>query len=566
MGQASKVIIFFLYCCYGYCWAETLKQIHYTIEGVSSEILENINNTITPLKEAYIKQQITNTIYQKELKEQVINAITPYGFYHPYVRITHTKGKKSEYTNIKITLGSQVIITSMKVHINGHGANSPSLNNVLKYLPSKKGNAFNSIEYEQSKDLISSWAINNGYINGDFMINQVKLNVLNNTAEIILIYDTKEQFFFGDTTMSKSKLNHELLTKYLGYRKGDVFNPNGIVNSYLNLSNSDFFKFVNIIPNFENQQDNAIPITIELKENQPIKLAAGIGYDTDVLFNTQLSAQHRIINSRGHSLLINGQYNENIITVNCQYLMPGIHPSIEQTSIYLKAKKFSISAGTSKSLLTGISWTSKKSKWTAQFGCSNLQESYKIYKDNKQAKKIFILGEYNLQYKQVNNNTFPTVGYRAYGAVIGALKTFLSDNSFVQTKFAIDWIATFKQIRIIQKNTFGVIFFGELPLSLQFLTGGNDSVRAYEFKSLGPGKYLYTNSLDIQIPIYRKIYGLLFYDAGNVTNTAYSHLKQSIGIGLMWNSDIGPINLGIARNLGEKNIKHRFYFSIGIEI
>ncbi len=89
-----------------------------------------------------------------------------------------------------------------------------------------------------------------------------------------------------------------------------------------------------------------------------------------------------------------------------------------------------------------------------------------------------------------------------------------------------------------------------------FRAGGDDSVRGYSYRSLGPlladgtvtgGNSLFTTSLEFAHPLAASmpsLWGAVFIDAGNAANS-FRTLKPKIGtgIGLRWRSPVGPLNL-----------------------
>ena len=111
-----------------------------------------------------------------------------------------------------------------------------------------------------------------------------------------------------------------------------------------------------------------------------------------------------------------------------------------------------------------------------------------------------------------------------------------------------------------------------VPDSQKFRAGGDESVRGYSYRSLGPivdgavgsGTTLYTTSLEVARPISAtmpSLWGALFIDAGNAAN---SFVKPAVGYGLgvRWRSPVGPLRLdwAWARETGEG----RLHFSVGI--
>ena len=124
---------------------------------------------------------------------------------------------------------------------------------------------------------------------------------------------------------------------------------------------------------------------------------------------------------------------------------------------------------------------------------------------------------------------------------------------------------------------FGQVFLGAnhvVPESQQFRAGGDDSVRGYAYRSLGPlvdgavgsGNVMYTLSGEVARPISTampSLWGALFVDAGNAANSwANLHPAVGVGVGLRWRSPVGPLRLDWA--YGRETRKSRIHFSVGI--
>lgn len=114
----------------------------------------------------------------------------------------------------------------------------------------------------------------------------------------------------------------------------------------------------------------------------------------------------------------------------------------------------------------------------------------------------------------------------------------------------------------------------EVPDVLLFRAGGDDSVRGYAYRSLGPvvgtavgsGKALATASAEVARPISKEwpqFWGAAFVDAGRAANS-FSELKPAVGVGVgvRWRSPVGPLRLDIAR--GRETGENRLHFSLGI--
>ncbi|HBA71440.1 MAG TPA: outer membrane protein assembly factor, partial [Geobacter sp.] len=116
----------------------------------------------------------------------------------------------------------------------------------------------------------------------------------------------------------------------------------------------------------------------------------------------------------------------------------------------------------------------------------------------------------------------------------------------------------------------------DIPPSLRFFAGGDQSVRGYSYKSLGPrdasgqvtgGKQLLTSSIELERALFKDWGISLFYDVGNSFNS-FSQVKlfQGAGVGLHYYTSVGALNLSVARPLWQDNPSIHFHFTVGFEL
>jgi len=122
--------------------------------------------------------------------------------------------------------------------------------------------------------------------------------------------------------------------------------------------------------------------------------------------------------------------------------------------------------------------------------------------------------------------------------------------------------------QVFTRNVIGV------PDTLLFRAGGEDSVRGYGYRTLGPtvdgatvsGRTLLTGSLEIARPIsprFPAYWWAAFVDAGNAADR-WSDLKPALGygVGLRWRSPVGPLRVDVA--YGQEVHRVRLHLSVGI--
>ena len=117
--------------------------------------------------------------------------------------------------------------------------------------------------------------------------------------------------------------------------------------------------------------------------------------------------------------------------------------------------------------------------------------------------------------------------------------------------------------------------FTELPTSLRFFTGGDQSVRGYNYNSLSPtdssgralgGKQLLVGSAEYEYSWTEKWSSGIFFDIGNAVDDWAQKLKRGAGFGVRWKSPVGLIRVDLAWALSDMDNPWRFHLVIGPDL
>lgn len=184
--------------------------------------------------------------------------------------------------------------------------------------------------------------------------------------------------------------------------------------------------------------------------------------------------------------------------------------------------------------------------------------------------------------REVNNLVFPTRGY-ILGAEGGGGAAFDADGErgpfarlALQAKLYQplpgNWLGQLRGevAQVLKRDSLGV------PDSLLFRAGGDDSVRGYGYRTLGPvrdgavvgGPVMATGTAEVMrrfsqdSPRWRDWYGAVFVDAGNAA-ASWREFDPALGygVGVRWRSPIGPLRVDLA--YGEKVKAVRLHVSVG---
>src|SRR5690606_36790569 len=117
--------------------------------------------------------------------------------------------------------------------------------------------------------------------------------------------------------------------------------------------------------------------------------------------------------------------------------------------------------------------------------------------------------------------------------------------------------------------------YTNVPPSLRYFAGGDQSVRGYDYQSMSPtnsdgdrigGRYQFAVSAEYQYSLTEKWRVAPFMDQGNAFNSAdYLSLKSCVGMGVRWVSAVGTIRLDLAHPLDDDG-GVRLHFSMGHEL
>ena len=196
-------------------------------------------------------------------------------------------------------------------------------------------------------------------------------------------------------------------------------------------------------------------------------------------------------------------------------------------------------------------------------------------------------GNYHWVYRDIDNVLLPTagltvsaqgaLGYARGNQTVGSAPQQSAAGPFGRAYARFTWYrplgAWYGTLRIEAGQLFTKDVIG-VPDTLLFRAGGDDSVRGYAYRSLGPvvagavtsARTLLTGSAEVAHPIsaaYPAFLWAAFVDAGQAADR-WTELRPAVGVGLglRWRSPVGPLRLDLA--YGEAVKKFRAHFSIGI--
>jgi translocation and assembly module TamA len=172
----------------------------------------------------------------------------------------------------------------------------------------------------------------------------------------------------------------------------------------------------------------------------------------------------------------------------------------------------------------------------------------------------------------------PTQGFRQIYKVELGSEALLSDADMAILNAGWRFIYSLgdeNNHQLIGRSDLGYIVtedFNKIPYNLRFFAGGDQSIRGFDYKNLSPevdgykvgGQALAVGSLEYNYQFKEGWRAAVFSDFGNAYDKDFSNdTEYSVGLGVRWESPIGPLRIDVASGISDEGHPIRLHFFIG---
>ncbi|MDX2479598.1 MAG: BamA/TamA family outer membrane protein [Desulfuromusa sp.] len=574
-------LITFCLCLLPVCGSA--ESLYLNIQGVDSKLQKILNKALVLPSSLTRGENINHRLlqrYQKQLPELVSGILEPYGYFHSQVSSLVEPIEAGEYQlNIDINPAEPLRVTHLNLNLTGPGADLPKLRQLLESFPLHVGDILRQDFYEEGKTELLQGAANLGYLDAEFQQHQILVNRGNRQVDIILELNSGVRFRFGKTVfMNHGNYTERFLHRYISYKEGDFFSQSQLDRTHRNLLDADQFRNISINKSTHQNNENLVPIQIDLQPAPRYRLRPGIGYGTDT--GARASLEYRRLNMfhRGHELegkLVLAEKESSFLST---YIIPDLDRLDRRTLLRAGVTREEPKNYTSKKKFGEVEYQrSLRKGLSGAIFIRLLHEDYEVSDESDQA--LMLLPGLRLNWLKSDDEQHPRRRIHIKLNVQGCRDTFISDISLLQlTGQATALEALTHDLSLFLRLGGGTTWhedpFGKIPASLRFFAGGDHSVRGYSYQSLGPendqgdvigGKHLLVANIEIEKHLSSNWGVAVFYDIGNAFDTFSDYeLKQGAGVGAIYRTMIGSLRLYLARQIGTTENKYRLHFSVGL--
>ncbi len=561
--------------------AQESSPVKVNVQGVDSELADNLKAFLPSLRNLKCDSSATRVQrFIESSSEKLEQGAEAMGYYAAQFNMTSARSNNCLVLNVAVKPGEPVRVKQVQVQVTGEGKDLADFKTVLAQPPYQPGDVFVHQPYEDYKSSLTRLANNLGFFDAEYVTHEIQVDPDTLTAVVILRFETGQRYQIGQVSVEQDVLDREHLQRYLKVKQGDRYNTDNLLKQQQILEGSGYYKDVQVSGQYQNvAHGQAVPVKIVAQRNKRYTYSGQVGYGTDTGARTKASMDVHWLNRKGHKLNTSVEVGQKAQSAQATYKVPLWDPENEYTSLSVGWQKSDNDDIKSKGIKVGVDYNRRSDDdWQQTIFINYLDETTEVTGEDPVTTQLTLLGG-RLKKTKADNVLFPSHGWQVLAEVQGAHKGLISDQNFLQGKVQGKYITTFdNKDKLIASATLGATQaddFDRIPKSLRYFAGGQNSVRGYDFESLGEtnsagevvgGKHLVTTSLEYEHPVVDKISGAVFVDAGNAfDDPAHIGMQVGAGVGVRYKSPIGPIRVDLAAPKDNASDIH-FYFSLGPDL
>ena len=556
------------------------KPLTYNVTGLSDSLHDNVSLYLGSLPVIDAGQFAQ---YQLEITLAVEESLKALGYYQPVITFQHSKKRPTDLT-INVNPGKPVRIRELQISLEGAAQADPAFQQLLQQSPVKVGKVLNDGDYEALKTRLNDLALTRGYFDAQLVTHQVTVYPEQHAADIVLIMNSGRRFAFGPVNYDSSVTlpTQRLLATMINFTQGEPYSSQKVSQLSVDFSATGYFRSIDVRPLRDQAQGNEVPMLISVVPKTHWAIDAGIGYSTDEGPRLTLGIVNHWLGEKGHSfksdIKLSGAVNE----LTGRYKVPYGNPLLEYYSLdggyqgvsNLDTDSHLISASVNR-------WKKRPGNWNQNFF---LRLDFENFTQGGQSdSSTLLVPGVAFDRRTINGSpTNPKSGSFYSVKLEASAKALLANANFVRLWGHAKWLSSFwDRHRLIGRVDQGGLWVDDIasvPPSVRFFTGGDQTVRGYDFDSISPrnsrdqlvgGRYLSVGSIEYTYEFYPNWQIAVFVDSGTVTDDYRNNTvgwKTGVGPGLRWITPLGPLKLDFAFAISEPDSPVRIHFSIGPDI
>ncbi len=551
-------------------------NVRLQVEGLTGALQKNVRAQLSTIE----SDEVTaDQRFRARVDDAIRDGLKALGYYEPTIdfELRPPPAKGRQVLIARVSPGTPVRVGGTDVILRGGARTDSDYLDLLKTRPAI-GTVLNHNDYDSFKKGLTSVALRKGYFDSAFNKSQLGIALDRHQAFWDIDYDSGQRYRFGKVTFEGSQIRDEYLQNLVPFKEGDEYQTKDLAELNRRLSATGWFNSVIVAPEFEkSRKTKVLPLHGVVSPRTQNTIETGVGYSTDVGPRVKATWRKPWINSYGHSFTTSTSISAPEQQLDFSYKVPLLKNPLEQYYLVqggFKRTDLNDTEADSTTLALSRYWD-LSSGWQRAI---NLRWSLDHFTQGSVTNTTMLLYPgVMISRTRSRGGLMPTWGDSQRYSIDYSNTAWGSDVDFSVLQAQNVWIRTlYDRHRFVVRGNLGWIETGDfdrVPPDLRFFAGGDRSIRGYKYKSISPedseGKLkgaskLATGSLEYQYNVTGKWWGAAFVDSGEaVSDIRRSDFKTGAGVGVRWESPVGPVKLDFALPIADDD-KHDLQFYIGL--
>ena len=508
------------------------------------------------------------------------------GYFNAVVSVQRAEGPALHMVRVTVQPGPRTLVRRVDVTVQGPLADARATNAharladeaLRRAWPLQPGQPFRDADWSRAKSASIAGLRAQGYVEADWTRTQATVDAATQRADLDLAVTSGPLYRLGPLRVRGLQVQDARTVAHIAnLDTGAPATEAVLLDLQERLQKSDLFSSASVALDTTPPQPNATPVVVRLGERQLQEATIGVGVGANVGARLTVNHVHRrpfgqpwvARNSAELSPLLQ-RWNGEISTQT----LPGLYRNLVGAG-YGREKSDTDVVGASSLRLGRAQETRRINRllfveWNRSTTTSALGRS--------QSDAVAL--QFHGVWRAVDDLVLPTNG-RAWTGQLGVGQARSSPGTqgpFGRLYGRLDVFRPLGRTWLSQ----GRVELGQVvarhsvqvPETLRFRAGGDESVRGYAYRSLTRrvngvevgSEVLFTASAEAARPLLAslpQLWGAVFVDVGRAA-ASWSDLKPAVGagVGLRYRSPVGPVKLDLA--YGEEERKLRLHLSVGL--
>jgi len=511
-------------------------------------------------------------------------------------QVSITPDKEDIYITINIAEGPKYTVSEVRLA----GELLLPEDELMRLVRIKPGDVYSREKLQQSAKAISDRMGSDGYAFAN--VNAVpEINRENQTAAFSFYIDPGRRIYIRKINISgNARTRDEVIRREVRQLEDAWYDSTRIDRSKVRITRLQFFEDVNLeTPSVPGSPDQ-VDVNITVTEKSTGNLLVGLGYSSaDGLVLSGSVSQNNVFGT-GNSLTASVNTSKVNQVIALTYVEPywtqdGISRSIEIYDRNVNPSSLPVAAYRSQTAGAAMAFGIPLTETDSVTLGGRFEHTQLTLYDNSP----LLYREFVRQFGSITNSFIFSAGWARDSRdnllfpTRGMLQTAyvelgVGDLYYYKTNYLIQWFTPLPLDTVLMLRSdlgYGGGLGGKpLPFFKAYYAGGVGSVRGYETASLGPqdisgntigGRQKVVGNIELFFPMPgtkpgdQSVRMSVFADAGQIYDSGFEpnleSFRYSTGVGLAWNSPVGPLKFsyGYPLNAGPRDRIQHFQFQVG---